>query len=76
MKHKPTLSPTLETTGRQGPTQEQIDANYSGTNLAGKVTINTRGIQEWMVPDSGVYRIEAYGAKGEATTAVWRFNRL
>ena len=33
--------------GREGPTQAQIDANYSGTNLAGKVTINTntRGIQ-------------------------------
>ena len=28
--------------GREGPTQEQINDNYSGTNLDGKVTINTR----------------------------------
>ena len=46
-------------TGREGPTQSQIDSNYSGTNLAGKVTINTRGIQEWTVPASGNYAIEA-----------------
>ena len=50
--------------GREGPTQAQIDANYSGTNLAGKVTINTRGIQEWVVPADGNYSIEAYGAQG------------
>ena len=25
--------------GREGPTQAQIDSNYSNTNLAGKVTI-------------------------------------
>tara|TARA_E500000331_G_C16869930_1_gene545733 strand:+ start:343 stop:597 length:255 start_codon:yes stop_codon:yes gene_type:complete len=36
--------------GREGPTQSQIDSNYSGTNLAGNVTINTRGIQEWDFP--------------------------
>jgi hypothetical protein len=51
-------------TGREGPTQEQIDANYSGTNLDGKVTINTQGIQEWVVPAAGNYSIEAYGAQG------------
>ena len=50
--------------GREGPTQAQIDANYSGTNLVGNVTINTRGIQEWVVPMSGYYKIEAYGAEG------------
>ena len=33
-------------------------------NLAGKVTINTRGIQEWVVPENGNYSIEAYGAQG------------
>ena len=51
-------------TGREGPTQSQIDSNYSGTNLEDKVTIITRGIQEWTVPESGTYRIEAWGAKG------------
>ena len=39
--------------GREGPTQSQIDANYSGTNLNGTVTINTQGIQEWTVPEEG-----------------------
>ena len=51
-------------TGREGPTQAQVDANYSGTNLAGAVTINTQGIQEWIVPADGNYTIEARGASG------------
>jgi hypothetical protein len=53
-------------TGRLGPTQAQIDANYSGTSLEGAVTINAthQGIQEWTVPATGTYRIEAYGAQG------------
>ena len=51
-------------TGREGPTQAQVNASYAGTNLAGLVTINTQGIQEWTVPASGTYRIEAWGAKG------------
>jgi len=50
--------------GRLGPNQSQIDANYSGTNLANSVTINTQGIQEWVVPATGNYRIEAFGAQG------------
>ena len=40
-----------------------IDSAYLGTNLEDKVTINTRGIQEWTVPESGTYRIEAWGAR-------------
>jgi hypothetical protein len=51
-------------TGRLGPTQSQIDANYSGTNLANSVTIDTQGIQEWTVPSTGTYRIEVWGAQG------------
>jgi hypothetical protein len=53
-------------TGRFGPTQAQIDANYSGTSLEGAVTINAthQGIQEWTVPVSGTYRVEVLGAKG------------
>jgi hypothetical protein len=53
-------------TGRFGPTQAQIDANYSGTSLEGAVTINAthQGIQEWTVPTAGTYRIEALGAQG------------
>ena len=51
-------------TGRDGPTQAQIDANYTGTNLENDVTINTRGFQEWTVPADGNYSINAYGASG------------
>ena len=51
-------------TGRQGPTQDNVNSSYSGTNLDGIVTVNTRGIQEWIVPASGIYRIEAWGASG------------
>jgi hypothetical protein len=55
-------------TGRFGPTQAQIDANYSGTSLEGAVTINAthQGIQEWTVPASGNYRFEVRGAQGAA----------
>jgi hypothetical protein len=57
-------------TGRFGPTQAQIDANYSGTSLEGAVTINSthQGIQEWTVPAGGSYRIEVYGAEGGKNT--------
>jgi VCBS repeat-containing protein len=51
-------------TGRHGPTQAQIDSNYSSTNLASAVTINTQGIQEWIVPEDGNYSIEVMGAQG------------
>ncbi|WP_346857051.1 HYR domain-containing protein [uncultured Draconibacterium sp.] len=51
-------------TGRTGPTQVQIDAEYAATNLAGLVTINTQGIQEWTVPFTGDYIIEVLGAEG------------
>ena len=57
-------------TGRFGPTQAQIDANYSGTSLEGTVTINSthQGIQEWTVPASGTYRIEVWGASAPQQT--------
>ena len=42
-------------TGRTGPTQVQVNAAYSGSSLAGAVTINTQGIQEWTVPVTGNY---------------------
>ena len=57
-------------TGRFGPTQAQIDANYSGTSLEGAVTINAthQGIQEWTVPASGTYRIQVIGASSPEQT--------
>jgi hypothetical protein len=58
-------------TGRLGPTQNQVDSAYSGTTLDGQVTINSsnQGIQEWEVPVSGQYYIDAYGAGGGGTNA-------
>ncbi|MBT7587530.1 MAG: hypothetical protein HN558_18600, partial [Gemmatimonadetes bacterium] len=51
-------------TGREGPTQEQVNTAYAGTNLAGKVTINTQGIQEWTAPRTGLYKVEVWGSAG------------
>ncbi|MGJ8661716.1 MAG: glycine-rich protein, partial [Bacteroidota bacterium] len=50
-------------TGSSGPTQTQANSAYTGTNLAGNVTI-TGGIQYWTVPATGNYKISAYGAQG------------
>ena len=50
--------------GYQGPTQSQVNSTYNGTTLNNAVTINTRGVQEWTVPATGVYTIEAWGAAG------------
>lgn len=51
-------------TGRFGPNQAAIDAAYANTNLAGQVTVTTPGIQEWIVPADGLYKISAAGASG------------
>lgn len=53
--------------GVNGPTQAQVNTAYSGTSLAGLVTINTQGIQEWVVPTTGDYWIELAGASGGYT---------
>ncbi len=51
-------------TGRYGPSQSQVNNSYSGNNpLSGLVTVSN-GIQQWIVPSTGTYVIEAYGAKG------------
>ncbi|MCF8220151.1 MAG: hypothetical protein K9I97_01585, partial [Cryomorphaceae bacterium] len=49
--------------GSFGPTQAQLNSAYSGTNLAGAVT-SSSGIQVWTVPTTGVYTIDARGARG------------
>jgi hypothetical protein len=52
-------------TGREGPTQSQVNSTYtSGNSLYNGVTINTQGLQEWTVPETGTYTIESYGAQG------------
>ena len=55
-------------TGRTGPTQGQVNTAYTATTLAGAVTINTQGIQEWTVPVTGPYSIQAFGAQGGTGT--------
>ncbi|HEY7726090.1 MAG TPA: hypothetical protein VH880_12195 [Anaeromyxobacteraceae bacterium] len=54
-------------TGAVGPTQAACDTAYAGTGLAGKVVV-TAGIQEWVAPAAGNYRIEAFGAQGHSAT--------
>jgi gliding motility-associated-like protein len=53
--------------GSVGPTQAQVNTAYSGTILNSQITINTQGIQEWTVPQTGVYTIEAVGGQGYGT---------
>ena len=56
-------------TGRTGPTQSQVNSTYtSGNPLYNAVTINTQGIQEWTVPQTGSYIIEVWGAEGGSST--------
>jgi hypothetical protein len=49
--------------GRFGPTQTQINAAYLSTNLNNSVVSNN-GIQTFTIPSTGLYRIQALGAKG------------
>jgi len=51
-------------TGMNGPTQAMVNTEYLATNLNGLVVVNTQGYQEWTVPATGTYTIEAYGASG------------
>ena len=44
-------------TGVSGPTQAQVNSTYSASTLAGQVTISGSGIQQWVVPATGVYSI-------------------
>ena len=46
-----------------GPTQQQLNDTYAGTTLEGEV-ISHEGIQEWIVPHDGVYKLTAKGAAG------------
>ncbi|MFW5891291.1 MAG: hypothetical protein ACOCUI_03645 [bacterium] len=53
-----------EKTGRYGPSQTMINNAYQGTNLEGKV-ISNNGIQKWVVPADGLYKIAVYGASNK-----------
>ena len=54
-------------TGREGPSQSQMNSNYNGNNLASKVTLHNSfsgGYQKITIPHTGDYTIEAWGASG------------
>ena len=53
--------------GNTGPAQSDCDDEYIGTTLEGGVTLSG-GIQEWSVPQSGLYSIEVFGAQGGGVT--------
>ena len=64
----PALFTNCNQTGNIGPSLSQFTNAYVGTTLESHLsptnfTINN-GIQEWTVPTSGNYMIEAYGASG------------
>ena len=59
----------LNATGRYGPTT--LGSHYKGQDHDGQVTLSG-GIQQWTVPYTGDYRVEAVGAAGgydEATNS-------
>ncbi|CAN2191079.1 Fibronectin type III [Candidatus Nanopelagicaceae bacterium] len=56
-------------TGRSGPTQPQVTSAYTSTTLSGSVTVTSQGIQDWIVPATGRYSIQAVGAAGGGDNA-------
>ncbi|KAM9777843.1 ALK tyrosine kinase receptor [Neosynchiropus ocellatus] len=65
---------TCGAVGPEGPTPTQCLNSYRNTNV--NVTVDTRGhfkgIQTWKVPDTGTYRITAYGAAGGRSVLAMR----
>lgn len=54
-------------TGRRGPTLNDCQSSYNFTSWTQNTdyfNMATQGIQEWTVPATATYRIEAYGAQG------------
>jgi len=53
-------------TGKNGPTLVACKSSYdtSWEDDTDFFNVQTQGIQEWTVPTTGTYRIEAYGAQG------------
>ena len=59
----PIIKFVFTTLGAQGPMGPKNTSGYLGTSLEGEVQLNN-GIQEWSVPYTGTYFIEAFGASG------------
>jgi hypothetical protein len=54
--------------GQFGPNAGQVTAFYSSTNLSGSVTVLGGGIQQFVIPTSGLWGLEAWGAQGGNST--------
>ena len=52
---------SLGKSGKRGPTS--LGSHYTGQDQDGQVELSS-GIQQWTVPYTGEYRIEAVGAVG------------
>jgi hypothetical protein len=53
--------------GRVGPSQGECTTSYTSGTLDGDVSV-LDGIQYWIVPSTGTYTLEAWGAQGGAGT--------
>ncbi|MBN2797541.1 MAG: putative metal-binding motif-containing protein, partial [Deltaproteobacteria bacterium] len=58
-------------TGRSGPSLAQCRAHYSTPwdESTANLNMTTNGIQLWTVPETGTYRITAFGAAGQMTSS-------
>lgn len=55
---------TCQSTGAEGPTASDCREVYQGTKLEDDLEGVDEGIQQWVVPVDGAYRIVAFGAEG------------
>src|SRR5690606_23715142 len=60
---------TCGATGRNGHTLADCDAAYAGSTIDEDEFSVEKGIQVWTAPATGVYRIEAWGARGGGTAS-------
>ncbi len=51
-------------TGNTGPTQAQVNATYTSGNTLYNAVTSYSGRQYWVVPATGTYKIDAWGAAG------------
>ena len=58
---------SADVTGSAGPTQEEVDSNYPGTNLAGAVTSTPKAFRNGPCPQV-VITASKYSARKGATT--------
>ena len=76
----PIIKFVFTTLGAQGPTGPTNTSGYLGTTLEGHVRLKN-GTQEWIVPHTGTYYIETFGASGangtcDESCSGWRLGGL